>query len=158
VSPERPHPFRPQLAGSTTCTVCRREADASVHDARAIERLESDRRQSRGDDAPGTPWDDPGTPNASEPAAYRPYRPQPPIAPEPVAEYPERCECPHCKRPVRVVVTIATRGYSVLGDSRVLEEHTIWVAQQDFAIRNECTIEYRCPASGAVVSSWRRLR
>jgi hypothetical protein len=58
---------------------------------------------------------------------------------------PSRCECPHCRE----------RKYVVDGK---LEDHNIIVAQIADDHRSSCTLTYRCPASGAVVSQWERIR
>lgn len=72
-------------------------------------------------------------------------------------EYPVRCVCPGCGQRKAVVVT---ESFSDTGfvEIHALEPHTIVASQISDDLKDSCTIEYMCPASGAKVSAFKKPR
>jgi len=73
------------------------------------------------------------------------------------SQYPVRCVCPGCGQRKAVVVKEVSTGMEFV-DLHVLEQHTIVASQITDDLRDSCTIEYPCPASGAKVSAFKKPR
>ena len=76
---------------------------------------------------------------------------------QPELEYPTRCVCPGCGQRKAVVVKEVFSDAGFVEDHS-LEHHTIVASQISDDLKDSCTIEYPCPASGAKVSAFKKPR